>query len=460
MSFCEEVVGIHACSQHGCQRTGTLVCFDCSSQNDHICLDVQLFIGDQVRSLNVQCAVRLRSNLADHTLNIMYAILFYGTAIELIIVLARCTNVDVEYIDIGIRIFFTAQHCVLCGIHTADLGAVFLTAAMLRTGFTAADTLYEYQCLRLLAVGQTLQMTFCRTVCLQDPLEFQRSDNVLALGICEFVIAVNVDRIVTGSGNDCTVLFFYESFLLLVVDRTGRANCRTQTALALGELDAACGVQNSNVRDRLCKRDICSVTVAQSQIVSVRNVLYRALFRTCTAAGTLILIDKTSLTANLDAEVAHETGHCFYFTVGVDRDLVVLCTFYHFRCQDTGRAVQCRECLIDLCHLTADGRFLFDDVYRIAGFCNIQSSLDTCDTAADDQSTLGYRTFAGDQRGIQQNLCNCCTSEDDCLCGCLRNILVDPRALFTNICDFQHVGVQACCCNSLTESCLMHTGRT
>ena len=45
--------------------------------------------------------------------------------------------------------------------------------------------------------------------------------------------------------------------------------------------------------------------------------------------------------------------------------------------------------------------FFFDDVNRIAGFCNIQSSLDTCDTAADDQSTLGYRAFAGDQRCIQ-----------------------------------------------------------
>ena len=422
----KEVVGIHAGCQHSCQRTSALVCFDCSSQNDHVSLDVQLFVGNQIRCLNIQCAVSLRCNLADHTLNIVYAILLYCTAIELIIVLARGTNVDVEYINVSIRIFFTAQHSVLCGIHTADLGAVFLTAAMLRTGFTAADALYEYQCLRLLAVGQTLQVTIGRTVCLEDSLEFQRSHNILALGICKFIIAVDVDRIITSSRNDCAVLFFHEGFLLLIVDRTGRTYLGTQTALALGELDAACGVQNSYVRDRLCKRDVSSVTVAQSQVISIRNILYRTLFGTSAASGTFIFIDKTSLAADLNAEVAHESGHSLYFTVGIDSDLVILCAFYHLRSQNTGRAVQCRECLIDLCHLTADGGFFFYDIDRIASLCDIQSGLDTCDTAADNQSTLGYRAFAGDQRCIQQNLCNGCTSEDDCLCCSLLDVLMDP----------------------------------
>ena len=303
-------------------------------------------------------------------------------------------------------------------------------------------------------------MTFGRAVCLQDTLEFQRSDNILALRICELIVALNVDGVVTGCCNDCTVLLFYDGFLLFVVDCASGANCRAQSALALCELDAASRIQNGNVRDCLCKRNVCSMTVAQTQVVGIRYILNRTLFGTCTASGTLILVNITSLPANLNAEVADKTGNCFDFTIRINGDILILCAFYHFRCQNTRRAVQCRECLIDLCHLTADSRFFLNDINRIASICNVQCCLDTCNTAADDQCPLGNRTFAGNQRGIQQNLCNSSTSQNNCLGSCFRNILMNPRALLTDVCNFQHVGIQTSCRNRLTERCFVHTRGT
>ena len=233
MCFGKEVVGIHTCSQHGSQRTSTLIRFNRSSQYNQICINMQLFIGDQIGSLYFQGAICLRHNLADHTFNIMYSILFNSTTIELIIILTWCTNINVEYINIRIRIFFTAIHCMLCCIHTTNLRAVFLSASRC---ITAADALYKDNLLRLLAIGWTLQVTFCRAICLQDTFKFQRGNNILALRIREFIIIFQTNRIITSCSNNCTVFLLNKCFLLAVINCAGRTKLFTQTALALCQL--------------------------------------------------------------------------------------------------------------------------------------------------------------------------------------------------------------------------------
>ena len=56
----------------------------------------------------------------------MYAVFLDRAAIELIKVLTGCTNVDIEYVNVGVGIFVANKHRVLCGIHTAYLRAIFL----------------------------------------------------------------------------------------------------------------------------------------------------------------------------------------------------------------------------------------------------------------------------------------------------------------------------------------------
>ena len=121
MCFCEEVICIHAGCEHCSKRSCALVRLDSSSENNEVSLDVELLVGDKVGCLNIECSVSSGSDLADHTLYIMYVIFLNGSAVELIKILTGSTNVDIEYINIGIGIFFTCKHSVLSSVHTADL---------------------------------------------------------------------------------------------------------------------------------------------------------------------------------------------------------------------------------------------------------------------------------------------------------------------------------------------------
>ena len=63
----------------------------------------------------------MRSDLSDHALDVVNAVLFNRSSVELIEVLAWRSYVDIEYVYVRIGIFFPREHCVLCGIHAAYL---------------------------------------------------------------------------------------------------------------------------------------------------------------------------------------------------------------------------------------------------------------------------------------------------------------------------------------------------
>ena len=74
-------------------------------------------------------------------------------------------------------------------------------------------------------------------------------------------------------------------------------------------------------------------------------------------------------------------------------DLFMCCCFYHLRSQDTCRTVQCREGLVQLGHSSADAGKFFYDIHFITCFRNIKGRLDSGNTSADDQCTLGNHGF-------------------------------------------------------------------
>ena len=89
---------------------------------------MELLVGDKVGCLDIQLAVSLGSHFTDHALDVVYAILFNSSAVELIEELTGSTDIYIEYIYIGIGIFLPYEHRMLCSVHAADLGAVFLAA--------------------------------------------------------------------------------------------------------------------------------------------------------------------------------------------------------------------------------------------------------------------------------------------------------------------------------------------
>ena len=140
-------------------------------------------------------------------------------------------------------------------------------------------------------------------------------------------------------------------------------------------------------------------------------------------------------------------------------DLFVLRRFHHFGGEDTGRAVQRGERLIQLRHLAADGGRLFHDVHLVARVGNVQRGLNARDAAADDQRALDDRALPGLERRVEMQFGDGGLGEDDRLFGALRHIPVDPRALLADVGDFHHVRVQARGLRRLAEGRLVHARR-
>ena len=153
MCFGEEVVGVDTCGQHGCDLAHIRIRFDGCCQNHHIRFFQDLTVVQKVRALNQQLAVGLGNDLSDLALDVIHSILFHRSSVELVKVLARCTDIDIEYGHIHIRIFVADQHRMLCGVHTADLGAVRFSSVV---GAAASHALDKYDLLRRLSVRETL----------------------------------------------------------------------------------------------------------------------------------------------------------------------------------------------------------------------------------------------------------------------------------------------------------------
>ena len=219
-------------------------------------------------------------------------------------------------------------------------------------------------------------------------------------------------------------------------------------------------VNHRNFRDCLCKWYVDSCTVVQSHIELIRILLGRTFLCTQTTSGTKVGIYVTRFFLDSNGKVSYETAYFFYFTVRVDMNLLVLSCIHHLWCQDTCRTVQCRECLIKLCHLTADGRLFLYDIYFITCLCDIQCSLDAGNTAADYEGTFYDLALSRLQRSVQIQFCDGSFGKDDCLFCTNGFVFMYPGALLTDIGDFYHVWVKSCSFCCLTESCFMHTRRT
>ena len=103
MGFCEEVVCINTCCKHSSDLTNIRVRFNGCCKNDHICFLKDLFVVDQVRSLYKKASVRLWNNFSYLAFDVVYAVLFYGSSVELIEVFTWSTDINIEYGYICIR---------------------------------------------------------------------------------------------------------------------------------------------------------------------------------------------------------------------------------------------------------------------------------------------------------------------------------------------------------------------
>ena len=93
----------------------------------------------------------------------------------------------------------------------------------------------------------------------------------------------------------------------------------------------------------------------------------------------------TGLFSNGDDEITDIAIHFLNLGVGQQGDIGMIANLHHFWCEDAGRAIQGGEGFIELSHMPTDGRFTFHQIDGETSICDFEGSLDTGDTASDDQ---------------------------------------------------------------------------
>ena len=243
-------------------------------------------------------------------------------------------------------------------------------------------------------------MTLCRTRCIHQTFKFKRCYNIRTVIVTIFFKLCRFDLVISGCNYDCTIFSLDEFFLLFVIDCTCSTYLGAESAFSCLHIDTIIRIDGCKLWHCLCEWNIDRRTVIQSHIEFVRILLGRTFCSTFTTSCTLCSIYITRFLLDGNLEITNETFYFFYFTVRENLNLFICSCIYHLRCQDTGCTVKCRECLIKLCHLTTDGRFLLYDIYFKSCICNIKCSLDSGNTTTDNQCTFYYRTFHGCQRCI------------------------------------------------------------
>lgn len=157
------------------------------------------------------------------------------------------------------------------------------------------------------------------------------------------------------------------------------------------------------------------------------------------AAGAEVFFDVARLLLDGDVEVADKSLDGCDLRVGIDLYVLVLSRVDHLRGQDARRAVEGREGLVELRHLTADSRLCLDDVDRESGVGDVERGLDTRDTAAYNERALCDGRLAGGERRVEIDLSYRRLAEDYSLGGSGELVLVYPRALLADVRDLEHI---------------------
>ena len=318
------------------------------------------------------------------------------------------TDVHVE--DVGLRggDVVLGQHGLLGGVHAAEARAVGTADGLV----ARAHALDEDHALGLLAVGRTLDVAFGGARGGQQAFVLQGGDDVGVLAAAVLLVDGPVHEVVTGGGHDAAHFLGDDLVLHVVLDGAGGADLGAHAAFALGHLAAVFGIDDRLLGDGLREGDVDGRGGTGEFVEGVGRLLAGAFFRAGAAAGAQAPVHIGGALADLDGEVAHIAGDVFPFRHGVQGDVGMLGHVHHLGAQDAGRAVHGGEGLVQLGHSSADAGKFFYNIHFITCFRNIKGRLDSGNTSADDQCTLGNTAFACLKRSIQVYFCDCGSCKD------------------------------------------------
>ncbi len=155
------------------------------------------------------------------------------------------------------------------------------------------------------------------------------------------------------------------------------------------------------------------------------------------------MIHEARVLAHGDIEVAHEALDPRHLAGGAQGDLGMLRHVHHQRGEDTGRAVERGEGLVQHRHLAADGRGALHQRHLVAGIGHVERGLDAGNAAADDQQALAQLGAPRAQRLIAADLGHEHTDDVNRLGRGDGAVVVHPGDVLAQIRHFHAVRVDA-----------------
>ena len=216
-------------------------------------------------------------------------------------------------------------------------------------------------------------------------------------------------------------------------------------------------VDHVSVRHRLGERLVDGGTFLRELVEPVGHP-HRAHFHAGAAGGALIA-DIAGFLAHLHLKIAHIAADVFHFRHAHQLDVGLMAGADHFGSQDTGGAVQGGKGLVELGHLSPDGRFLFDQVDRVTGFTDLQRGLNAGDAASHDQGAGMDLCPARAERYLVINPADSGIDQRGGFAGGLVNIIVHPGAVLADIGHLEEIAVQAGPFTGIAEGQLVHVRR-
>lgn len=196
-----------------------------------------------------------------------------------------------------------------------------------------------------------------------------------------------------------------------------------------------------------------------SELVEPVGYPHRAYFHAGAAGGALVA-DIAGFLAHLHLKIAHITADVLYLRHAHQLDVGLVAGADHLGGQDTGGAIQGGKGLVELGHLPPDGRFLLDEVNRVAGFADLQRGLNAGDAASHDQGAGMDLRPARAERRLVVDPADSGIDQRGGFAGGQVDIVVHPGAVFADIGHLEKVAVQPGPLAGVAESQFVHVRRT
>jgi hypothetical protein len=231
-------------------------------------------------------------------------------------------------------------------------------------------------------VGSTQNLTEVRSGGAQQPLIIYAGDDVGELAIVVFLLYLWVKRLKAGRENDRPYLDFLFLRRLFQIDGVILTHHLADATFPLFEVKAAF-IDILDQGNGLGEVDMDRFILRYFLVIFVR-VLGGAILHAVSAARAFVFENIPGLFCQGYLEVSYFPFYTVDFSIGEDLDIGMPADLDQFGCEYSYGAVVGGKGLVQLGHMAADARRLFNQVDLKAGVGEIKRGLNAADPSADN----------------------------------------------------------------------------